>query len=223
MNILRTTFAVILSFTFISAQAAKIETDKEKLSYAMGFFFGQSVTRQDMDPDTPAFMQAVEDILTGAETKMTKDEMQQILSDYRKKEQQERVAHANNNKQDGIKYLEENKKKTGVTELESGLQYKVIKSGEGEKPTSEDTVVVHYRGTLIDGTEFDSSYARDEPAEFGVTRVIRGWQEALPLMTVGSKWQITVPSELAYGERGGGGVIGPNATLLFDIELIAIK
>ncbi len=223
MNILRTTFAVILSFTFISAQAAKIETDKEKLSYSLGLFFGQSVTRQDMDLDTPAFMQAVEDVLTGAEKKMTLDEMQQILSDYQKKEQQERVAHANNNKQDGIKYLAENKKKEGVTELESGLQYKVIKSGEGEKPTSEDTVVVHYRGTLIDGTEFDSSYARDEPAELGVTRVIRGWQEALPLMTVGSKWQITVPSELAYGERGTGGVIGPNATLLFDIELIAIK
>jgi len=223
MNILRTTIAVILSFTFISAQAAKIETDKEKLSYSLGLFFGQSVTRQDMDLDTPAFMQAVEDVLTGAEKKMTLDEMQQILSDYQKKEQQERVAHANNNKQDGIKYLAENKKKEGVTELESGLQYKVIKSGEGEKPTSEDTVVVHYRGTLIDGTEFDSSYARDEPAELGVTRVIRGWQEALPLMTVGSKWQITVPSELAYGERGTGGVIGPNATLLFDIELIAIK
>jgi FKBP-type peptidyl-prolyl cis-trans isomerase FklB len=223
MNILKSALVLILSSTFITAHAAKIETDIEKLSYSMGVFFGQSVTRQDMELDIPAFMQAVEDILNGAETKMSTDEMQQVLSKYQKKEQDERAAQANDNKLNGEKYLTENKKKDGVAVLESGLQYKVVKAGEGKKPTADSTVVVHYRGTLIDGTEFDSSYSRGEPAELGVTRVIKGWQEALSLMPVGSKWQIVVPSDLAYGQRGAGGAIGPYATLLFDIELLEIK
>ena len=223
MNILKTTLAVILSTTFINAHAAKVESDLEKLSYAMGVFFGQSVTRQDMDLDTPAFLQAVEDVLNGSEPKMDKNEMQQIMSTYQKKEQEKRVARSSNSKIEGEKYLTENKAKEGVVELTSGLQYKIIKAGEGKKPTASDKVIVHYRGTLIDGTEFDSSYSRGEPAEFGVTQVIKGWQEALQLMTVGSKWQITVPSDLAYGKRGAGAAIGPNATLNFDIELIAIK
>lgn len=223
MNILKSALVLILSFTFINVHAAKIETDLEKLSYSMGVFFGQSVTRQDMELDIPAFMQAVEDILKGAEKKMSNSEMQQILGEYQKKEQDERVAQANTNKLNGEKYLAENKKKEGVIELDSGLQYKVIKTGDGKKPAADSTVVVHYRGTLLDGTEFDSSYSRGEPAELGVDRVIKGWQEALQLMTVGSKWQIAVPSDLAYGQRGAGGKIGSNATLLFDIELVDIK
>ncbi len=223
MNILKSVLVLILSFTFIIAHAAKVETDVEKLSYSMGIFFGQSVTRQDMELDIPAFMQAVEDVLKGAEKKMSTSEMQQILSDYQKKEQDERIAQANNNKFNGEKYLTDNKKKDGVIELKSGLQYKVIKTGDGKKPAVDSTVVVHYRGTLIDGTEFDSSYSRGEPVELGVDKVIKGWQETLQLMPVGSKWQIAVPSDLAYGQRGAGGTIGPNATLLFDIELIDIK
>ena len=224
MKLFKSILALGLSLAFINSfAAAKVESDLEKLSYSMGIFFGQSVSRQDMDLDIPAFMQAVEDVLKGSELKLETSEMQQILSDYQKKEREEIEAKANNNKVDGEKFLDENKKKDGVKQTESGLQYKVIKEGDGKKPTSEDTVVVHYRGTLIDGSEFDSSYARGEPAELGVGRVIKGWQEALQLMPVGSKWQIAVPSDLAYGQRGAGGQIGPNATLLFDIELIAIK
>lgn len=205
------------------AYAAKLESDIEKLSYSMGIFFGQSVARQDMGLDTPAFLQAVEDVLNNAELKMDKEEMQKILADFQKKEQEERAAAATSNKSDGEKYLAENKKKEGVITLESGLQYKVITTGEGEKPNADSNVEVHYRGTLIDGTEFDSSYARGESVVLGVGQVIKGWQEILPMMPVGSKWQIVVPSNLAYGERGAGGSIKPNSTLLFDIELIAIK
>ena len=223
MKLFKSTLIVALCSTFINAHAAKVETDLEKLSYSMGAYFGHTVTRQDMDLDIPAFLQAVEDVLKGAETKMTTDEMQKVLSDYQKKEQEEQVAKANANKTKGEAYLAENKKKKGVTVTDSGLQYKVIKAGEGKKPTAESTVVVHYRGTLTDGTEFDSSYSRGEPAELGVSRVIKGWQEALSLMPAGSKWQITVPSDLAYGPRGAGGAIGPNAVLLFDIELIEVK
>ena len=223
MQLFKTTLIFLLVSIFINAHAENLETDKEKLSYSMGIFFGQSVTRQDMDLDVPAFMQAVEDVLNGAEKKLTTEEMQQILAAYQQKEQRERADKATSNKTKGTEYLSKNKKNEGVVETESGLQYKVLKTGEGNKPTLDDTVVVHYRGTLIDGTEFDSSYSRGEPVELGVNRVIQGWQEALQLMPAGSKWQIAVPSNLGYGERGAGGVIGPNATLLFDIELIDIK
>ena len=223
MKTLKTTLALIISFTFMNAHAAKLESDLEKLSYSMGIFFGQTVTRQNMDLDTPAFLQAVEDVLNNNELKMDKDEMQQILAEYQKKEQADRAAQATTNKTAGEKYLAENSKKEGVTTLDSGLQYKVITEGKGEKPNGSSQVVVHYRGTLIDGTEFDSSYARGEPATLGVSQVIKGWQEALYLMPVGSKWQIAIPPHLAYGERGAGGVIKPNSTLLFDIELIEIK
>ncbi len=222
MNILKYTLVLILSFTFMQVHAAKVETDLEKLSYSMGVFFGQTVSRQNMDLDTPAFLQAIEDILNSKELKLDKAEMQQILSDYQKKEQEERLAKSNSNTTAGENYLAENKKKEGVVELDSGLQYKIINAGEGEKPTADSTVVVHYRGTLINGTEFDSSYSRGEPAELGVSKVIKGWQEALQLMSVGSKWQIVVPADLAYGQRGAGGLIEPNSTLLFDIELIKI-
>ena len=223
MKLFKFFLIMLMSSFYMQAQAAKLESDKEKLSYSMGIFFGQSVSRQDMDLDIPAFMQAVEDVLKGAETKLTTEEMQKILAAYQQKEQQERADKATNNKEDGVKYLTNNKNNEGVVETESGLQYKILKAGEGKKPSADDTVVVHYRGTLIDGTEFDSSYSRGEPVELGVNRVIQGWQEALQLMPVGSKWQIAVPSNLGYGERGAGGVIGPNATLLFDIELIEIK
>jgi FKBP-type peptidyl-prolyl cis-trans isomerase FklB len=223
MKLFKSTFVLILSFIFINVHAAKVETDQEKISYALGVVFGQNVTRQGMELDTPAFLQAIEDVLTNAELKLNSTEMQIIMREYQKKEQDKENAQATSNKANGEKYLAENKKKDGVTESASGLQYKVIKAGTGEKPSSTSTVLVHYRGTLIDGTEFDSSYARGEPVELGVSQVIKGWQETLPLMTVGSTWQIAVPSSLAYGERGAGGAIGPNSTLLFDIELIEIK
>ena len=223
MNTLKPTLLLILSFTFIPVHAAKLESDLEKLSYSMGIFFGQTVSRQQMNLDTPAFLQAVEDVLNNSELKMDKEEMQQILADYQKKEQEQRAVQATSNKAIGEKYLEENAKKEGVVTLDSGLQYKIVTAGQGEKPSATSQVVVHYRGTLIDGTEFDSSYSRGEPAALGVNQVIKGWQEALQLMPIGSKWQIVVPSNLAYGERGAGGSIKPNSTLLFDIELLEIK
>jgi FKBP-type peptidyl-prolyl cis-trans isomerase FklB len=207
----------------MSAHAAKVESDLEKLSYSMGIFFAQSVSRQGMELDTAAFIQAIEDTLDNNELKLHKDEMQQILADYQKKEQEELAAQAGSNKESGEKYLADNKNKEGVVTLDSGLQYKIIKAGDGEKPKASSNVVVHYSGTLIDGTEFDSSYARGEPVTLGVSQVIKGWQEALPLMTVGSKWQLVIPSDLGYGQRGAGKLIKPNATLLFDIELIEIK
>ncbi len=224
MKILNAIAALALLTTSLGSIAeTSLGSDKQKLSYSMGVFFGQTVTRQDIDVDIPAFMQAVEDILSDKELRMNMDEMQQILTAYQQQEQQQRAQKADNNLQQGKQYLADNKNREGVTELDSGLQYKVITAGQGPSPTADDTVVVHYKGTLLDGTEFDSSYSRGEPAALGVNRVIQGWQEALQLMKVGAKWQIAVPSDLAYGSRGAGNVIGPNSTLLFDIELLEIQ
>ena len=223
MNVLRFTVFIFLYPIITNVYAVKIETDLEKLSYSMGIFFGQSVNRQEMEIDIPAFMQAVEDILNNAEIKLTDDEMKKILNVYQKKERKEEITKSTNSKVDGEKFLAENKNNDGVIVLASGLQYKIIENSSAKKPTANSRVVVHYRGTLIDGTEFDSSYARGEPIELNLNQVIKGWQEALQLMTIGSKWQIVIPSELAYGEKGAGRVIGPNATLIFDIELLSIK
>ena len=223
MNVLRFTVFIFLYPIITNVYAVKIETDLEKLSYSMGIFFGQSVNRQEMEIDIPAFMQAVEDVLNNAEKKLTDDEMQKILNTYQKKEKEEQITKSTNSKVDGEKFLAENRNNDGVIVLASGLQYKIIKNSIGKKPTANSRVVVHYRGTLIDGTEFDSSYARGEPIELNLNQVIKGWQEALQLMAIGSKWQIVIPSELAYGKRGAGRVIGPNATLIFDIELLSIK
>ncbi len=223
MKIFKSAFVLILSFTFLNAYAAKVETDLEKISYTLGVVFGENVNRQGMELDTPAFLQAIEDVLSNSELKLSKDDMKVIMQEFQKAEQNRQSNQASTNKVNGEKYLAENKTKEGVIETASGLQYKVITAGTGKKPSSNSKVLVHYRGTLIDGTEFDSSYARGEPVELGVGQVIKGWQETLPLMTAGSKWQIVVPSDLAYGQRGAGGAIGPNSTLLFDIELLEIK
>ena len=223
MNLLKFSVFIFFYIFITNANAVKIETDQEKLSYSMGVFFGQTVIRQEMDINVPAFLQAVEDVLNSADIKLTEDEMQKIINTYQKKEQEKRVAKSGDNKIDGEKFLAENKSKEGITELPSGLQYKIVKDSEGKKPDANSKVVVHYRGTLIDGTEFDSSYARGEPIELNLNQVIKGWQEALQLMSVGSKWQIVIPSNLAYGERGAGRQIGPNSTLIFDIELLSIE
>ena len=223
MNVLRFTVFIFLYPIITNVYAVKIETDQEKLSYSMGIFFGQTVIRQEMEIDIPAFMQAVEDVLNKSEKKLSDDEMQKIINTYQKKEKEKQITQSTNSKEDGEKFLAENRNNDGVIVLASGLQYKIIKNGEGIKPLTDSRVVVHYRGTLINGTEFDSSYARGEPVELGLNQVIKGWQEALQLMPVGSKWQVFIPSELAYGERGAGRVIGPNSTLIFDIELLSIK
>ena len=223
MNLFKLLVFIFFCTFITSSNAVKIETDQEKLSYSMGIFFGQTVIRQEMEIDVPAFMQAVEDVLNKNEKKLSDEEMQKIINAYQKKEQEDRIEKSDKDNADGKKFLAENKKKEGVTVLPSGLQYKIIENSEGEKPLADSRVVVHYRGTLINGTEFDSSYARGEPIELSLNQVIKGWQEALQLMSVGSKWQIVIPSELAYGERGAGRLIGPNSTLIFDIELISIK
>jgi FKBP-type peptidyl-prolyl cis-trans isomerase FklB len=210
-----------------SSQALTLKTDKEKLSYAIGMNIGESIKKDSLDVDPAIMGRALKDALTGAKPLMTDEEAKTVMTTFRAemmKKQQAKAAEASDtNKQVGQKFLAANKAKEGVVTLPSGLQYKVIKQGDGPKPTASDTVVTNYRGTLIDGTEFDSSYKRGEPATFPVGQVIKGWTEALQLMPVGSKWQLYIPSDLAYGERSPGGEIGPNSTLIFDIELLSIQ
>jgi FKBP-type peptidyl-prolyl cis-trans isomerase FklB len=218
------TAAITLSLLSMPTFAdAALNSEKQKLSYAMGIFFSQSITQQNIDLDVPAFLQAIDDVLNKSEPKLSREEMQTILTKYQEEQTRQQLAMAEKNLADGKKFLADNKGNKDVTELPSGLQYKIIKEGAGEKPAATNSVTVHYRGTLIDGTEFDSSYSRGEPVQLQLPQVIKGWQEALPLMKANSKWQIYVPSELAYGPRGAGSLIGPNATLIFDIELIAIN
>lgn len=217
-----TLILAMASFVFATNTHA-LESEKEKLSYAMGYFFAKNVTQQDIDLDTDSFIAAVQDILDGKETKLSEQQVQEVLTKYQAEEQQKRTNSATANLEAGNKFLAENKNKEGVQQSESGLQYKILKEGDGEKPSANSVVTAHYKGSLIDGTVFDSSYERGEPASFPLDRVIKGWQEALPMMKTGSKWQIYVPANLGYGERGAGGTIGPNSTLIFDIELISFK
>jgi len=204
-----------------------LQTAKEKQSYSIGADIGSKLKSQSIDIDTDLFSQGLKDAFSGGKLLLTEQEMKDTLTALQK-ELMEKQAERNKqlgekNKKEGEAFLSENKKKEGVKTLPSGLQYKVIKEGTGKTPKAEDTVVTNYRGTLIDGTEFDSSLKRGQPATFPVKGVIPGWTEALQLMKEGSKWELFIPSNLAYGERGAGGVIGPNATLIFEIELISVK
>ena len=199
------------------------DTDQEKFSYAVGVQLSQNMLRQAIPVDPEAFIQAIDDVLNHKDLKLTPEEMQQVLVSYQQQQMQKQSELAATNKTAGEKFLSENKAKPGVVTLPSGLQYKIINAGNGNKPTLDDTVVVHYEGSLLDGKVFDSSYQRGEPIQLQVNGVIKGWQEALPLMPVGAKWQVFIPAELGYGEGGAGGDIGPNSTLLFDIELISIN
>ncbi len=212
----------LLATPAMSADVAKLETDKQKLSYAFGYNVGQKIKQEISDLDEAAFGQAIHDAMTETASRLSSAETQTIVADFQKKRQEEIQKAGEKNLKDGKEFLAANKKKKGVVTLPSGLQYKIIKSAKGDKPTASDSVVAHYRGTLINGKEFDSSITRGEPATFPVTGVIPGWQEVLPLMPVGSKWQVFIPSELAYGARGPGGLIGPNETLFFEIELLKI-
>ena len=215
---------IITSVVCLNSQAeSTLNTDKEKFSYSVGIQLAQNMLRQSIQVDPDAFVQAVRDVLTGSQLKLTPQQMQQVLISYQQQAMEQQQAQGQKNKLAGEKFLSENKKKTGIIETNSGLQYKILKQGNGKKPSVSDSVVVHYRGTLIDGKEFDSSYARGEPLTLSASGVIKGWQEVLPMMQTGSKWQIYVPSELAYGERGAGPDIGPHSALIFDIELLAIK
>lgn len=212
----------LLATPAMAADVAKLETDKQKLSYAFGYNVGQKIKHEIADLDEAAFGQAIHDAMTETASRLSSAETQTIVADFQKKRQEEIQKAGEKNLKDGKEFLATNKKKKGVVTLPSGLQYKIIKSAKGDKPSTSDSVVAHYRGTLINGKEFDSSITRGEPATFPVAGVIPGWQEILPLMPVGSKWQVFIPSELAYGARGPGGLIGPNETLIFEIELLKI-
>jgi|SRR5258706_1007988 FKBP-type peptidyl-prolyl cis-trans isomerase len=209
------------------SQPLTLKTQKDKVSYAMGMNFGTGFRKQSIDIDPAILARGLRDALSNGKTLLTEDEARVILTqlqtDLRAKQQEAAQQAGDANKKQGLAFLEANKSKDGVVALPSGLQYKVLQEGTGPKPAATDQVVCNYRGTLLDGTEFDSSYKRGQPATFPVSGVIKGWTEALQLMPVGSKWQIFVPAELAYAERGAGPQIGPNATLVFEVELISIK
>lgn len=203
------------------------KTDKDSISYAIGMYFGNMIKRNGTEVDFDTLTRAIKDITTGATPRFTEPEAQQILMAMQrdaqmKKEAENKIAGEKNTKE-GETFLAANAKKPGVKTTESGLQYKVITEGKGPKAKSSDTVSAHYRGHLINGEEFDSSYKRNQPMEFPVTGVIPGWIEALQLMNVGSKWELYIPSKLAYGERGHGQAIAPNSTLIFEIELLGVK
>jgi FKBP-type peptidyl-prolyl cis-trans isomerase FklB len=213
--------------TLQSRNAPAFTNPKDKLSYALGMNIGTNLRRQSIEVDPNLVQQGLQDALAGGKTLLSEEEERAVLTelqnDMRKKQQEKMQQAGEANKKEGEAFLTANKAKDGVVTLPSGLQYKVLTPGTGPKPTASDSVVCNYRGTLIDGKEFDSSYKRGQPATFPVGGVIKGWTEALQLMPAGSKWQLFVPSELAYGERGTGGDIGPNATLIFEVELISIQ
>jgi FKBP-type peptidyl-prolyl cis-trans isomerase FklB len=184
---------------------------------------GNNLKKQSIDIEPAALARGIKDALAGGKPLLTEQEIQETMGIFQKDVMAKQQASANKNKKEGEAFLDENKKKEGIKTLPSGLQYKVIKEGTGKKPKLADTVTAHYRGTLIDGTEFDNSYKRGQPANFPVSGVIPGWTEALQLMGEGAKWQLFIPSNLAYGERGAGAIIGPNATLVFEVELISVQ
>lgn len=204
-----------------------LESEEAKLGYALGMQVGQSIKRLDAQVDLDALTQAIRDVMTDQEPQLALEEAQQLLMALRQQVQQRQQASqgaaAGENLAASQAFLEENGAKEGVETTDSGLQYKVVTQGDGPTPGADDVVTVHYRGTLIDGTQFDSSYDRGSPATFPVGGVIAGWTEALQMMAVGSKYELYIPPELAYGEQGAGGRIGPNQALIFEVELIEIQ
>jgi len=210
-----------------AAAPPALSTKKEKVSYAIGADLGGKLKSSSIDVDPNVLTRALKDSLTGAKSAMTDDEVRATLSELTKDLQQKQATlnkeKSDKNKKDGEAFLTANKTKEGVVALPSGLQYKILKAGTGPKPTAADTVVCNYKGTLIDGKEFDSSYKRGEPAKFPVGGVIKGWTEALQLMPVGSTWQLFIPSDLAYGDRQAGPDITPGSTLVFEVELMSIQ
>ncbi|MDT8443515.1 MAG: FKBP-type peptidyl-prolyl cis-trans isomerase [Desulfuromonadales bacterium] len=209
------------------APELKLDTPKSRISYTIGVNIGKDFKTQKMDIDADILLLGLKDSMDGKELRLTDEEMTSAIESFQEEMQAKITAEMEamvvKNKAEGEAFLAENAKKEGVVVTDSGLQYKVLEPGEGDAPEATDVVTVHYRGTLIDGTQFDSSYDRGQPATFPVGGVIAGWTEALQLMKPGATWQLVIPAELAYGERGAGQVIGPNATLLFDVELISVE
>ncbi len=222
-NVLR--MAVCLAFVTPAdaEQDVPLSSEREKLSYAIGTQVAQTLMRQGVELDTRAFSLALEDAVAGREPRLDEVERQAVLRRQAEIAQQAQMKKAGENLAAGKAFLAENKQKEGVRELPSGLQYKVVKEGEGAQPKPTDTVQVNYRGTLSDGTEFDSSERAGGPVQFQLNGVIKGWQEALALMKEGAKWQVFIPPDLAYGDRGTGSAIGPNQVLIFEVELLAVN
>lgn len=219
--------AILLCATAAVATGQEVpplDNTVQRFSYAIGLNIARNLQQQGItELDAAAFALAIQDMLEGREPRISGGQMQAALEEYQQQMMQTRTKQATKNEQEGAQFLAMNRDAEGVVELGSGVQYRVMQAGDGERPAETDTVIVHYRGRLLDGTEFDSSYSRGQPTELGVSQVIPGWQEALQLMPVGSRWQVWIPGGLAYGPRGAGAAIGPNATLHFEIELVAIK
>jgi FKBP-type peptidyl-prolyl cis-trans isomerase FklB len=209
-----------------SAPPLVLKTDKDKQSYAIGMNIGKSIHRDDVDVDPNILLRGMKDALAGGKTVLTDDEAKAVMTnlqaEMRKQQAEKAQVAAETNKKAGDAFLAENKAKDGVVTLPSGLQYKILTEGTGPKPAATDTIVCNYKGTLLDNTEFDSSYSRKQPLTIPVGGVIKGWTEALQLMPVGSKWQLFIPSDLAYGPQAKG-PIGPNSTLIFEVELLSIQ
>ena len=210
----------------IAAAPVVLKTDKDKQSYAMGMNLGMGLHKQGMTLDPALVARGMKDSMNGGKTALTEEEartvIQQLNNEVRTRMDSKAKEAAAGNRKAGEAFLAQNKGKEGVVTTPSGLQYKILTAGTGPKPTASDTVSCNYRGTLIDGKEFDSSYKRGQPASFPVGGVIKGWTEALQLMPVGSKWQLFIPPDLAYGDKGAGGDIGPDETLIFEVELLSI-
>jgi FKBP-type peptidyl-prolyl cis-trans isomerase len=218
---------LLLAVPVNAADEPAFKTQKEKVSYGIGVDMARNFKLQGIEFDADSLMQGFKDQSSGGKLLMSEDDMRATLTAYQSEMMQKRAqamkAAGEENKKIGDAFLAENKMREGVVVLPSGLQYKILKAGDGRKPTDADTVECNYRGVLINGTEFDSSYRTGKPATFKVTGLIAGWTEALKLMPAGSKWQLFVPPQLAYGERGASRDIGPNATLIFELELLSVK
>lgn len=218
--------ASIATSSFAAETPTPLPDDNSRINYSVGYQVGAEFRIQKFELRPDAVMLGIKDAYSGGNAKMTEQEMKQALGELgnkaneRKKQLQELVT---NSEKIGREYLAQNAKKPGVVTTESGLQYLILEAGKGDHPGVNDKVLVHYRGRLVDGTEFDSSYKRNRPASFRVNQVIKGWTEALQMMPRGSKWQLTIPPQLAYGERGAGNTIPPNSTLIFDVELISFQ
>lgn len=221
----------LCSFVLVSGQAwseeaKEIKSDKDKLSYSIGASIGKNLKKETVDVDLGLLIKGLENGLTGEKLAIPEKEVRQVMSAYqselRKKLMVNRQQAAEENKKKSEAFLAENKAKKGVTTLPSGVQYTIIKEGKGKKPTESDMVEVNYRGALANGTEFDATEP-GHPANLKVSSLIAGWKQALSMMPAGSKWQIVIPPQLAYGERGVGSYIGPNEALVFEVELLAIK
>lgn len=210
----------------MAANVTTLKTDTDKLSYSIGSDLGKNFKRQGIDINAGAMAQGITDAMGNSKPLMTDEQMKTVLMNFQKNVMEKRASEFNKkaeeNKANGEKFLNENKSKTGVVVLPSGLQYKIIKNGSGARPGKEDTVTVEYTGRLVNGEVFDSSSKTGKPATFKLSQVIPGWTEALQLMPAGSTWEIYVPASLAYGDRNMGGPIGPNETLIFNIHLISV-